>query len=419
MSNDAEILLDRRGTAGIITLNRPAALNAVTRRMVGTLREALTRWRDDGAVSRVIVTAAGGRAFSAGGDLRHIYEAGRAGRQAESIAFLREEYALNALIKRYPKPYVALIDGIVMGGGVGISVHGSHRLAGDRFAFAMPEVGIGFFPDVGATWFLPRLPGEIGTYLALTGERVKAADAVAVGIATHRVASARFGELAEALCGGVSVDAILAAFAEPREQAAPSPSPLVGEGRGRGSGGCGATVPRRSTPTPDPSPAEPRYSEGSATQQSDRKRQQPISVGGGEQPCGPVIAHRNAIDRIFAAGSVEEILARLDAEAATASGDARWAGEVAATIRTKAPLSLKIALAQMRRGRNSSFEECMRMEFRVVSRVAYGRDFYEGIRAVIIDKDNHPQWRPATLAGVTAESVQRHFAPLESELALP
>src|SRR5215471_19054417 len=215
MSSEPEILLDRRGTAGIVTLNRPAALNAVTRGMVRTLHEALERWRHDGAVSRVIVTAASGRAFSAGGDLRQIHEAGRAGRQEESIAFWREEYALNAAIKYYAKPYVALIDGIVMGGGVGVSVHGSHRVAGDRFQFAMPEVGIGFFPDVGATWLLPRLPGEIGTYSALTGERLKTADALATGIATHRVASARFAELVEALCSAVAVDAILAAFAEP------------------------------------------------------------------------------------------------------------------------------------------------------------------------------------------------------------
>jgi enoyl-CoA hydratase len=365
MPKEPEILLDRRGTAGIVTLNRPAALNAVTRAMVRTLREALEGWRHDGAVSRVVLMAAGGRAFSAGGDLRHIYEAGRAGRQEEAIAFWREEYSLNAMIKHYPKPYVALIDGIVMGGGVGVSVHGSHRIAGDRFAFAMPEVGIGFFPDVGATWFLPRLPGEIGTYCALTGERLKAADALAAGIATNRVASARFAELVEALCSAVPVDVILASREREKDAATPSESP--------------------------PQEAEP----------------------------GPVMARRSAIDRIFAAGSVEEILARLDAEAATAESNARWAGDVAATIRTKAPLSLKIALAQMRRGRNWSFEECMRAEFRVVSRVAYGHDFYEGIRAVIIDKDNRPRWHPPTLADATAESVERHFGPLPSELALP
>src|SRR5215467_15782634 len=212
MSSEPEILLDRRGTAGIVTLNRPAALNAVTRVMIGTLHGALERWRHDGRVSRVIVTAAGSRAFSAGGDLRQIYEAGRAGRQEESIAFWREEYALNAAIKRYPKPYVALIDGIVMGGGVGVSIHGSHRVAGERFLFAMPEVGIGFFPDVGGTWFLPRLSGEVGTYCALTGERLATADAVLAGVATHHVPAERHAELLDALRGTVSVDATLAAF---------------------------------------------------------------------------------------------------------------------------------------------------------------------------------------------------------------
>jgi len=396
MSSESEILLDRRGAAGIVTLNRPAALNAVTHAMVRTLREALERWRHDDAVSRVVVMAAGGRAFSAGGDLRAIHEARRAGRQDESIVFWREEYALNAAIRHYPKPYVALIDGIVMGGGVGVCVHGSHRVAGDRFRFAMPEVGIGFFPDVGATWFLPRLPGETGTWLALTGDRLNAADALAAGIATHRFASARFPDVAEALCGADSVGAILAAFAEPVGGALSAHSPLVGEGRGGGSGGFGTKVPHCTTPTPNPSPQ-----------------------GGGEKRSGPVTARRGAIDRIFAAGSVEDILARLDAEAASPGGDAQWAGEVAATIRTKAPLSLKIALAQMRRGRHWSFVQCMQAEFRIVSRVAYGDDFYEGIRAVIVDKDNRPRWRPATLAEVTAENVERHFAPLEAELALP
>jgi enoyl-CoA hydratase len=410
MSSDAEILVDRRGTAGIITLNRPAALNAVTRGMVATLREALERWRHDGAISRVIVTAAGGRAFSAGGDLRHIYEAGLAGRQSESITFWREEYALNTLIKRYPKPYVALIDGIVMGGGVGISIHGSHRVAGDRFEFAMPEVGIGFFPDVGATWFLPRLPGEIGTYCALTGERLKAADAVAVGIATHRIASTRFAELVAALCGAVSVDAVLAAFAE---AAVTSPRLRGASGRNvrwRVRGRTGGSEPRETPPHPDPGRASAERESGTT----------PVSASPPESiEQGPVTAHRRAIDQTFAAGSIEEILALLDAEAATASSYARWAGDVAATIRSKAPLSLKIALSQVRRGRNSSFEKCMQTEFRIVSRVAYGHDFYEGIRAVIIDKDNRPQWRPATLAEVTAARVERHFAPLESELVLP
>ena len=132
-------------------------------------------------MTRVVITAAGERAFSAGGDIRALYDLGRAGRQDEMLTFWREEYPLNTAIKRYPKPYVALIDGIVMGGGVGVSVHGSHRVAGDRFPFAMPEVGIGFFPDVGATWFLPRMPGELGTYCRADRRAAEAADAVAAG----------------------------------------------------------------------------------------------------------------------------------------------------------------------------------------------------------------------------------------------
>src|SRR3954469_1497476 len=215
----SEILFEGRGAAGIVTLNRPKALNAVTHDMVRALARQLEAWANDAAVTRVIITAAGERAFSAGGDIRALYELGRAGRQAEALTFWRNEYPLNALIKRYPKPYIALIDGIVMGGGVGVSVHGSHRVAGDRFLFAMPEVGIGFFPDVGGTWFLPRMPGELGVWCAITGDRLKTADGVATGIATHHVRSARFADLTDALCGNVSVDATLAAFAEPAAEA--------------------------------------------------------------------------------------------------------------------------------------------------------------------------------------------------------
>src|SRR5271166_4321992 len=215
MKAEADILFERTGVAGRVILNRPHALNAMSHAMVRALAQKLAEWESDPAVTRVIVTANGGRAFSAGGDLRALYDLGRAGRHAEALEFFRVEYALNIRIKYYPKPYVALIDGIVMGGGVGISVHGSHRVAGDRFGFAMPEVGIGFFPDIGATWFLPRLPGELGTYCALTGERLNAADGVAGGVATHRVASGRFAELSEALCNAGPVDATLGAFAEP------------------------------------------------------------------------------------------------------------------------------------------------------------------------------------------------------------
>ena len=350
---NADILFSRRGAAGIVTLNRPQALNAVTHGMVHALRVQLEAWANDDAVTRVVVTAAGDRAFSAGGDIRHLYDLAEAGRHNEMLNFWRDEYPLNALIKAYCKPYVSLIDGIVMGGGVGVSVHGSHRVAGDRFSFAMPEVGIGFFPDVGATWFLPRMPGEIGTYCALTGERFNAADGFAAGIATHRVPSARFPALLEGLSGTVPVDAVLASFSEP-----------AGE--------------------------------------------------------GPIIARKAAIDRLFAGSSVEAILAALDREAASDGPDADWARQSAAGIRAKSPLSVKLALAQVRRGRTFDFATCMRAEFRIVSRIIHGHDFYEGVRAVIVDKDNAPRWRPASLGEVSDAEVERHFAPrAEGELPLP
>jgi len=350
-SGGIDILFERRGAAGLVTLNRPDALNAVTHAMVRALAGQLAAWEADPAIARVVVTAAGGRAFSAGGDLRALYDLGQARRYDEALQYWRDEYRLNAQIKRYRKPYVAIVDGIMMGGGAGIAIHGSHRVAGDGFRFAMPEVGIGFFPDIGATWFLPRLSGEAGTYCALTGDRIDAADATALGVATHRVASSRLPDLLDALCGSVPVDALLAAFAEP---AAP----------------------------------------------------------------GPMQTRRAAIDRLFGGDRVEDILSALDTAATTAGPDRDFARLAVATIRTKSPTSLKIALAQLRRGKTLDFEACLRTEFRIVSRVVTGHDFYEGIRAVIVDKDHRPRWRPPTLDAVSDADVERYFAPVERELDL-
>ena len=347
-----DLLFERRGAAGLVTLNRPHALNAVSLAMVRELTRQLAEWESEPRVSRVIITSNDARAFSAGGDLRALYDLGRAGRYDEALGYFREEYALNARIRHYSKPYVAFIDGIVMGGGVGISVHGSHRVAGDKFIFAMPEVGIGFFPDVGATFVLPRLPGKLGSYCALTGERFDAADGVAAGVATHRVPSARFADVIEALCRGDPVEAALAGHAR------------------------------------DPGR-------------------------------GPLAARSTAIAALFAGERVEDILAALDAAAAAGGTDTAFACASAALMRTKSPTSLKIALAQMQHGRALDFAGCMRTEFRIVSRVVRGHDFYEGVRAVIIDKDQAPRWEPPALTAVSAAEVERHFAPLASELELP
>lgn len=347
MNSEAEILFDRKGAAGIVTLNRPKALNALTHEMVRALAAKLDEWKNDDAVTRVIIRANGERAFCAGGDLRGVTARGK---EKEALVFFQDEYRLNAAIKRYPKPYTALINGIVMGGGVGVSVHGSHRIAGEKFQFAMPEVGIGFFPDVGGTWMLPRLTGKTGTFCALTGERLKAADGVASGVCTHHVAAARFADLTEALCGNISVDATIAAFAEP----------IVG---------------------------------------------------------GEVAARQSLIGRLFGGDQIEKILAALDQEAAHGE-NAAWAAKIAAFIRAKSPTSLKIALEQMKRGADWTFEECMRAEYRIVSRVLYEDDFYEGVRAAIVDKDNAPRWNPPSLADVKPATIEAYFAPLPEELAL-
>ncbi|QFU16601.1 enoyl-CoA hydratase/isomerase family protein [Microvirga thermotolerans] len=342
MDESTDILCERRGAAGYVTLNRPRALNALNLGMVREMTRALEAWAADPAVTRVIVTGAGDKAFCAGGDIRHLTEFGRAGRKAEALAFWQEEYRLNALIKRYPKPYVSLIDGIVMGGGVGVSLHGSHRVAGDRYLFAMPEVGIGFFPDVGATYALPRLPGRTGMYVALTGERIRRADAVMLGLATHAVDGARMEEVREALVEGVPVDRALSAAAV------------------------------------NPGPA-------------------------------PLSAHRDLIDACFSAESVPAVLRRLD-EAAGKGSD--FASSLAATIRSKSPTSLLIAFEQVRRGGSLDFAEAMRTEYRIVSRIVEGHDFYEGVRATLIDKDGKPRWRPASLDEVDPAAVEAYFASL-------
>jgi enoyl-CoA hydratase len=350
MDENAEVICEKQGAAGVITLNRPRALNALTLTMVRGMRQALEVWAKDPAVTRVIVQGAGEKAFCAGGDIRRLTELLQAGERDEALAFWREEYQLNILIKRYPKPYISLVDGIVMGGGVGVSLHGSHRVAGERYLFAMPEVGIGFFPDVGATYALPRLPGETGMYLALTGDRVKQADALMLGLATHAVSSQAIGPLRQALIAGEPVEEALA-----KASSDPGAAPL----------GAGRTI----------------------------------------------------VDSCFSAESVAAVLQRLDEAAGKGS---EFAAKTAAGMRTKSPTSMSIAFEQVRRGAALDFEEAMKTEFRIVSRIGDGKDFFEGVRAVLIDKDNQPRWEPASLDAVKRETIDRYFAglgPHELEIA--
>ncbi|MEX0582634.1 MAG: enoyl-CoA hydratase/isomerase family protein, partial [Sneathiella sp.] len=338
------------GEIGLVTLNRPKALNALTHEMCLALRSQLTEWETDENVKAVLIEGAGEKAFCAGGDIVKLYNEGKSGGGYPND-FYRDEYLLNRAVKHFTKPYIALIDGIVMGGGVGVSVHGSHRVATERTLFAMPETGIGLFPDVGGSFFLPRLAGELGLYLGLTGARLKAADAVYTGIAPVYVESGRLDALKDALTGHrfsgeaqSEVGAILKEFAS------------------------------------DPGVA-------------------------------PIAEVTSAIDAHFAKDSTEEILASLEGEADP------WAQKTAATLRAKSPTSLKLAFQQLRRGAELDFDDCMRMEYRMVRRVIQGVDFYEGTRAVVIDKDQLPKWNPATLDAVSDTEIEEYFEPLtEGEL---
>jgi enoyl-CoA hydratase len=209
------------GALGRITLNRPAALNTLTLPMCAAIYEKLREWAEDDVIRSIVIDAVPGRAFCAGGDIRAIVDSAKA-EDGLAARFFTTEYRLNAAIKNYPKPYVALIDGYAFGGGLGVTVHGSHRIVGENAVLAMPETAIGFFPDIGASHFLSRLPGKIGLYLALTGLRLNAADAVYAGLATHFVPAARFSLLLDRLAGGERPDRILADLA-----ADPGPPPLA------------------------------------------------------------------------------------------------------------------------------------------------------------------------------------------------
>lgn len=347
MSGD--ILIRREGAAGRITLNRPKALNALTLEMVLAMLGALEEWRHDERVKLVIVDGAGERGLCAGGDIRALYNSGQS---ADGLAsrFWADEYRLNALISEYPKPYVAIMDGIVMGGGVGVSAHGSHRVVTERSRVAMPETGIGFFPDVGGTWLLANAPGSVGAYLGLTGLPFGGEDAIYAGFADVLIDSSRLAEVVDTLCqasysrdANATVDTLLRGYASP--------------------------------------------------------------VG-----TAPLARNRAEIDRVCHHETVEEILA-----AAKAQGS-EWGDKLAQTLASRSPTSLKVTHEAVKRARSMpSLEAVLDMEYRLSLRIFAGKDFYEGVRAVVIDKTGDPKWSPASLEEVTAEAVEAYFAPFDED----
>lgn len=350
ISTNADLVLVREeGRAGFITLNNPKMLNALTHDMFKPLHAAYIKWASTPRLYGVVLDAIPGRAFCCGGDIRSIAQMIKTN-LAGSEQFFRDEYQHNWALECFTKPNVSLIDGIVMGGGVGISIYGTHRIAGENFLFAMPETKIGFFTDIGGAYFLPRLPGEIGMYLALTGASIGRADAYYTRIATHCIDSSQFDVIRNAMIEGDPIDPVL-----------------------------------------DRLHREPGEAE--------LEKLQPV------------------IDRIFSADSVDAILSRLDAENGT---HVAWAAETAAGLRERCPLSLKVTYRALREGRKmESLKEDLQMEFRVTSRFLRGKTLVEGVRAMLIDKDNKPVWHPADLSEVTDEMVDAYFVPLgDQELEL-
>ena len=340
-----DILVRVEGHAGIISLNRPSALHALTLPMVHAMTEALLEWRNLTDVKCIVIDHAEGRGFCAGGDIAFlrnsaINDGGESGRK-----FFHDEYQLNHLLFTYPKPVVAFMDGICMGGGVGISQPARYRIATENTKFAMPETGIGLFPDVGGGWYLARLEGRVGQFLALTGSRVAGSGCLALGLATHYLPSSALDEAKARIASEdvERIDGILGTLSE----------------------------------TP---------------------------------PASKVVETLFQINRHFASDHFEDILASLEGD------ESEWAMRELATLRTKSPQTCKVALRQLSAGAAmSDFADNMAMEYRIASRVIVRPDFAEGVRAVIIDKDNAPNWDPATPEGVTDDLIEAIFAPLLAE----
>lgn len=345
--SEAETIHQVEGGQGTILLNRPHVLNALSPSQLAGLGRLLLDWRDDPEVGVVVIEGAGERAFCAGGDIRAVWDNRLAGRHDANRAIFRDEYRLDRLIHHYPKPFVALLDGIVMGGGAGVSINGRWRVATERTLFAMPETAIGFFPDVGATHFLSRCPGRVGLYLGLTGTRLRAADCLWAGLATHFVPTTGLPALKAEL-------AAAAASADP-------------------GGAVEAVLARHHR---DPGEA-------------------------------PLARRAPAIDRLFSAPTLREVISALVAE-----GE-EWTWDALEPIGDNSPTSLAVTFRQLSEGRELAFDDAIRHEYRLACRFLDGHDFAEGIRALVVDKDKAPRWEPPSLADIPDAELDRLFAPLD------
>jgi enoyl-CoA hydratase/carnithine racemase len=352
------IKTELRNTTGIITLDRPAALNSLNLEMLRAMTATLLGWRDDPRITAVMVRGSSERAFCAGGDIRFFHQKGSAtatGGAALIEDFFTEEYALNHLVHTYPKPYIALMDGVVMGGGMGIAQAGPQariRIVTERTKMAMPETGIGFFPDVGGGWFLSRAPGQLGTYLGVTGEVISAADALYAGLADLFVPGAALASLSEAIIESKDAQTSVHEFANQF--------------------------------TSQADPAQSRLAQ-----------------------------HRTAIDRHFAFDSIAAIITSLSTD------NSEFAASTLATMSKRSPLMMSVVLSQLRRARHLEITDCLRMERTMVRRSFENGEVIEGVRALVIDKDHAPKWKPSTLEEVTPQMVDKFFKSAWPDYAHP
>ena len=347
MSKDSgEVVFSQVGSLGRIVLNRPKFLNALNLNMVGAIQEKLNEWNENPKIGGIVIEGRGEKAFCAGGDIKRLAQSAMEGNLTYCREFFSTEFLLNRNIYRLEKPWIAILDGITMGGGVGLSVHGRFQVATENTIFAMPETGIGYFPDVGASYFLSRLPSEIGTFLGLTGARLNGRDMLELGIASHYIDSEKLDEVLLGL------------------RALPS-----GEGN-------------------------TQYVYDLLEKFSLRDKGDFVSE------------HQEVIRKCFSKKSVEDIFAALE------QIGSEWAEQILASLRGKCPRSLKVTLRQLTQGRTCDFENCMIMELRLAVRFMKEPDFYEGVRAMLVDKDFKPSWRALTLDAITDEEVERFFQPL-------
>jgi enoyl-CoA hydratase len=329
------LIVERRGGVAHLRLNRPRALNALDPAMIHGIAHYLAEWREDPGLAMVVLEGEGGRAFCAGGDVRHAREMLLAGDGAGLVDFLAGEYAMNGELGAFPKPWVSLIDGVCMGGGIGVSVHGSHRVVTEAAVLAMPETTIGLFPDIGASFVLSRMPGALGFWLGLTGARMRGTEAVECGFATHFLPRDDLPALREALLGGDL-----------------------------------AAIDRMARPVPP----------------------------------GAIAARQAEVDRCFGAGSVPAIVAALEAEGTD------WAAEQLAVLRRVSPTSLFVTHEMLTRARHLDLRGCLAMDVTLARSVTPWPDFAEGVRALLVDKDNNPRWTPSRIEDVEPATIQAFFA---------